>query len=75
MEAVNRISILKAIISKGGLIGSCAKIYLNDEVMGHQFILECYEQCHTQLTIEYFGSELVSEIEKYSKGFNKTLNN
>lgn len=75
MEDVKRINILKAIISKGGLMGSCAKIYLNDEVMGHQFIIECSEQCHTQLTTEYFGSELVSEIVKYSKGFNKILHN
>ena len=75
MEAVKRISILKAIISKGGLLGSCAKIYLNDEVMGHQFIIECSNQCHTVLIAEHFGSELVSEIVKYSKGFNNVLNN
>ena len=75
MEANKRISILKAIISKGGLMGSCAKIYLDDEVMGHQFIIECSEQCHTQLTNEYFGSELVSQIAKYSTDFNKILSN
>ena len=75
MEASKRISILKAIISKGGLMGSCAKIYLDDEMMGHRFIIECSDQCHTALIAEYFGSELVSDIVKYSKGFSKTLNN
>ncbi len=67
MEANKRTDILNAIISKGGLMGNCAKLYLNDEVMGHQFIIECSEQCHLSLTFEYFGKELVYDIVKYSK--------
>lgn len=74
MEANKRTDILNAIISKGGLMANCAKLYLHDEVMGHQFIIECSEQCHLSFTFEYFGKELVSDIVKYSKNIsNKTI--
>lgn len=66
METNKRIEILTEIISKGGLLGTCAKLYLHDELMGHKFILECSEQCHIDFTSEYFGKELVTEIIKYS---------
>ncbi len=57
--------ILNAIISKGGLLGSCASFYLNDYISSHKFIIECFEQCHNKFMIEYFGEELVSKITKY----------
>ena len=69
MEAIQRISVLKGIISKGGLMAVCAKLYLNDEVMGHKFITECSEQCHHELAIEYWGNELVLDIINYDKQF------
>lgn len=69
MEAEQRINILKDLISKGGLMAGCAKLYLNDEVMGSRFIIECSEQCHNELAFEYWGSELVLDIIKYSKQF------
>lgn len=70
MEAEQRINILKDLISKGGLMAVCAKLYLNDKMMGHQFIIECSEQCHHELAFEYWGNELVLDIIKYSKQFN-----
>lgn len=69
MEAEQRINILKDLISKGGLMAVCAKLYLNDKIMGHQFIIECFEQCHHELAFEYWGNELVLDIIKYSKQF------
>lgn len=68
-----RAEILTRIISKGGLLGSCAKIYINDKVKAHQFILECSEQCHHSLIINHFGEELVADIIKYCKNSNKKM--
>lgn len=76
MEPKKRTSILKNIISKGGLMGDCAKLYLNNEVMTHRFIIECSEQCHHELAIEYWGNELVLDIINYGKEFNeKSISN
>ena len=69
MKAKQRISILRGIISKGGLMADCAKLYLNNELMAHQFIIECSEQCHQELAIEYWGNKLVLDIIKYSEQF------
>ena len=65
MGTNKRIEILKEISNKGGLLARCARMYLDDEVMGHKFIFECSEQCHIEFTTEYFGKELVSDILKY----------
>ena len=73
MQTNKRTEILQEIISKGGLLGTCAKLYLNDEIMGHNFIIECSEQCHIDFTTEYFGKKLVMDILKYSK--KEKLNN
>lgn len=54
--------LLNRIISKGGLMGYCAKIYLNDEKQAMAFIKECSEQCHNKPAIELWGEELVLEI-------------
>ena len=68
---IKRNEILKQIISKGGLLGRCANLYVNDEPMAHKFILECSEQSHHKMLIDYFGIDLISEIENYSKEFNE----
>jgi hypothetical protein len=67
MQNKKTLKILNDIISKGGLMASCAKLYLNDEVMAHQFIIECSEQCDQVLAKEYWGNELVFDIINYSK--------
>jgi hypothetical protein len=74
MKTIERINILNGIASKGGLLGTCASFYLNDETMGHQFIMECSEQCHIEFTSEYLGKELVSDIIEYSK-LKRNVNN
>lgn len=71
MQNKKTLKILNGIISKGGLMADCAKLYLNDEVMAHQFIIECSEQCHHELAFEYWGNKLVLNIIKYSKQFNE----
>jgi hypothetical protein len=58
--------ILIRIIGKGGLLGACAKMYLNDEEKGKQFINECYEQRHNPSMQEYLGEYLLSDIIKYN---------
>ncbi|MDX2172142.1 MAG: hypothetical protein SFY56_03430 [Bacteroidota bacterium] len=68
---IKRNEILKQIISKGGLLGRCANLYVNDKSMAHKFILECSEQAHHAMLIDYFGIDLISEIINYSKNFNE----
>ena len=63
--------ILIRIIGKGGLIGACAKMYLNDEEKGKQFISECYEQRHNPSMQKYLGEYLLSDIIKYNSLKNK----
>ncbi|MBI2723108.1 MAG: hypothetical protein HYX39_13120 [Bacteroidetes bacterium] len=62
---MNNTEILTQIISKGGLIGSAAKFYLNDKEKTDKFILECAEQCHSKNAVNLWGEELVKEIIKY----------
>jgi hypothetical protein len=71
MQNKKTLEILNGIISKGGLMAGCAKLYLKNEVMAHQFIIEWSEQCHHELAIEYLGNKLVLDIIKYSKQFNE----
>ena len=62
---MNSVEILKRIVPKGGIFGECAKQYLNDEEKAHQFVIECFEQCHNQLMIEYLGEDLKQDIIRY----------
>lgn len=66
-----RIDILIRIIKKGGLYGSCAKLYFNDSYKSHLLLLECSEQCHHLSLIEFWGEELIFDIIDYSKSFQK----
>ena len=62
------IEILGRIISKGGLLGTCAKKYMYNREQAHQFILECYDQCHNNSAIKLWGEELVRDIRNYIHG-------
>lgn len=64
-----RLDILTRIIEKGGLYGSCANLYFNDSYKSHQFLMECSEQCHHASLIEFFGTDLISDITNYSQLF------
>lgn len=57
--------ILNKIISKGGLIGATAKMYLHEADNADLFVKECKEQCHNQSAKNLWGDELVSEIIHY----------
>ena len=65
----SRERIMSGIMRKGGLLGNCAKLYINDEIMAHNFIIECSEQCHLQLATEYWGKKLIIDILSYSEAF------
>lgn len=62
---MKRTDILNQIISKGGMMGAAARLYINDAEKGDGFIRECYEQCHNTPARKLWGEELVSEIERY----------
>lgn len=65
---VNKIivhDLLTRIINKGGLMAYAAKMYLNDEQKTHQFIHDCFKQCHNERAIQYWGEDLVFDIKKY----------
>lgn len=64
METVR---ILNDIISKGGLMAACAKIYINDEDKAQKFLIECSEMCHSNLTKRYWGNKLIHDLIKYKK--------
>lgn len=55
-------SILERIIEKGGLYGKCAQMYYNDKEKSVRFVLECYEQCHTNLIKENWEEDLINDI-------------
>ncbi len=62
---MDRQAIMTAIISKGGLMGSIANLYIHDAVLSDKFIKECYEQCHNKSAKRMFGESVVLEIQKY----------
>lgn len=54
--------ILKQIITKGGLMSHVAKLYISDEEKSKQFLRECFEQCHVEAVVEFWGDDLVENI-------------
>ena len=58
-------TILQKIIIKGGLMGSCAKMYINDEELAKQLIYELSEMCKSEYYCAFLGDDLVNDI----KGF------
>lgn len=62
---LQRLSILKQVISKGGIIALPAKMFLKDKEKGTLCIIEYFEQCHNQMALEHWGNSLVSEIIHY----------
>ncbi len=61
-----RDNIIYRICEKGGLWGHAAIDYLNDEVNGDNFIIECFDQCHTHCALEMWGQDLVMDIISYA---------
>lgn len=62
---MNSNQILERIIDRGGLMGACAKRYINNKEQSDQFILECYYQCHNNSAVRLWGEELVMDIRNY----------
>lgn len=57
--------IMEKIISKKGLMGHVAKLYINDEDKAKRFIKECREQTHNANAQKQWGKKLVREIEQF----------
>jgi hypothetical protein len=64
MESQN---LLAQIVERGGLLGQCAKMYLNDEVKAKQFVRECFEQRDNPSMQKYLGEKLLSDIIKFNR--------
>lgn len=59
-------SIMQRIISKGGIMGSAAKMYIDNAENTDKFIKECSEQCHNKTAKDLWGEQLVLDILNYS---------
>lgn len=64
-KVMTSVEILEKIVPKGGIFGECAKLCLRDKEKAHQFVLECFEQCHNKLMVEYLGEDLKQAIVEY----------
>lgn len=64
------ISILNRLISKGGVLGSIAKIYVSDPEKGVNFIKELQVQLETNKTNmqKNLGEEFINDLEKFEIG-------
>lgn len=62
----NREDILCRVKERGGLLGYAASHYMHDKENGDKFIIECFEQCHNQSAVDFWGEELVLDIIKYA---------
>ena len=60
-----RKEILSRIIEKGGLMAAGAKMYINDEKTGNEFLMECFDQCHVPNLKHYWGESLIEDIIEY----------
>ena len=58
-------NILARLIEKGGLYGLVAKHYAGNEVYSTKIIIECFEQCHHDESMRFWGKELVGDIIEY----------
>lgn len=60
-----RQTIMTKIISKGGLIGKVASLYIDSNKLSDQFIAECFDQCRNNSAKEHWGEDLIKEIKNY----------
>ncbi len=58
-------SILDRIICNGGLIGTTAEYFRDNDEISDKFIMECYDQKDTILAREIWGSDLINDIILY----------
>lgn len=60
-------------MSKGGIYGRVAEMYLHDEDKGNAFIKECFFQCHNPELWSFWGIELTLNIISYWIKYLQTL--
>ena len=68
---MDTIGLLKKIINKGGIVGSSGRLYLGNEMLAAQFIIECSKQLHAESVRALWGTQLMKEINsfKVAKGY------
>jgi hypothetical protein len=55
-------SILRRISETGGLYGLVADSCMADNDRSDLFIVECFEQCHNEEAVSFWGKQLVADI-------------
>ena len=68
----NHREILENVIAKGGLLGICAKHYINNEQSAIQYIIELSEQCHADSLQKSWGGNLITDIVTFSRHHKNT---
>lgn len=58
--------ILETVIARGGLLGLCAKQYINDEQLAKRYIIELADQCHFPNVQRLWGRRLVNSVVLFS---------
>lgn len=66
MQREKTFILLEKVISKGGLLAKVGKLYTNDYDKADQFLRECAAQSHIKGAINYWGTDLIKELEAYS---------
>lgn len=59
---MNSTEIVNRIAEKGGLLGTCAKMYKDNPILADEFISECYDYCKLPLAEKLWGETLTNEI-------------
>lgn len=55
-------SVLAKIIARGGLIGYCAALYIDNDILTIEFLADCAQQCLQSNIGKFWGEELSREI-------------
>lgn len=63
--------LLKKIINKGGVIGSCGELYVCDEDLASKYIIECSQQLYAESVKTLWGKQLVEQIGSFAELYKK----
>ena len=73
-QNIIRKNILESLSKKKTAYVKAAKLVLGNEKLEEDFILECYEQCHTDGFQNMLGENLFNDLINYNKKYNNKLN-
>ncbi len=75
MQSKEAKRIIIQIISKGGLISSCAALIKDDDKAVIQFLQECSELTDSEHMIKHWGWSLTKQIKKFAHNNKQRENN